>query len=296
MTVITHKDSLSVLLRTLKLPSFRVHFEQLATTAEREGWSFTRYLHGLAELEMQEREQRRIERYLQQSHLPATKTLATLDLNKLPTNVRRVLPRLCEGDFLDDATNVLAFGLPGRGKTHLLSAIGHELVRRGRRVLFTSAFALVQRLLVAKRDYGLERELRRLDGFDAVIIDDLGYVQQERGEMEVLFTFLGERYERRSVLISSNLVFSQWDRIFKDALTTVAAIDRLVHHSTILEMNGPSVRAQEAAQRSTTTRAAKRGAHGSPAKTSFEEGKVADDVRDERDAATASPTTTTGEM
>ena len=118
------------------------------------------------------------------SQLPATKTLATLKLHKLPTKVRRMLPRLCEGDFLDRATNVLAFGLPGRGKTHVLCAIGHELVRQGRRVLFTSAYALVQRLLAAKRDYELERELRRLDGFAAVIIDDLGYVQQDRAEME----------------------------------------------------------------------------------------------------------------
>ena len=253
MTPTDHRASLSLLLRTLKLPSFRAHFEEVAAAAEREGWSFTQYLHHLAELEMQERELRRIERYLQQSQLPQTKTLATLNLKKLPAKVRRVLPRLCEGDFLDEATNVLAFGLPGRGKTHMLAAIGHELVRRGRRVLFTSAYALVQRLLVAKRDYGLERELRRLDGFAAVIIDDLGYVQQERGEMEVLFTFLGERYERRSVLISSNLVFSQWDRIFKDTMTTAAAIDRLVHHSVILELDGPSVRAEEAGRRTTTT-------------------------------------------
>ena len=256
MTPTDHRASLSLLLRALKLPSFRTYFEEVAEVAEREGWSFTQYLHHLAELEMQERVQRRVERYLRQSHLPETKTLATLKMNKLPAKVRRTLPRLCEGDFLDDATNVLAFGLPGRGKTHVLSAIGHELVRRGRRVLFTSAYALVQRLLVAKRDYGLERELKRLDGFAAVIIDDLGYVQQDRAEMEVLFTFLGERYERRSVLISSNLVFSQWDRIFKDSMTTAAAIDRLVHHSSILEMNGPSVRAELALQRTTTTKPA----------------------------------------
>jgi len=253
MTAIDHRASLSLLLRTLKLPSFRAHFEEVAAMAEREGWSFAQYLHHLAELEVQERQQRRITRYLAQSHLPQTKTLATLKLHKLPAKVRRVLPRLCEGDFLDKATNVLAFGLPGRGKSHTLAAIGHELVRRGRRVLFTSAYALVQRLLAAKRDYGLERELRRLDGFAAVIIDDLGYVQQDRGEMEVLFTFLGERYERRSVLISSNLVFSQWDRIFKDAMTTAAAVDRIVHHSVILELNGPSIRAEEAGLPTTTT-------------------------------------------
>ncbi len=181
--------------------------------------------------------------------MPTDKTLGALDTSKLPAKVRRQLPALCEGGFIERAENVLAFGLPGRGKTHLLAAIGHELVHRGYAVLFAPAYKLVQRLLIAKRDLGLERELRRLDAFDAVILDDIGYVQQDREEMEVLFTFLAERYERRSVMITSNLVFSQWDQIFKDPMTTAAAIDRLVHHATILEMSGPSVRADEAEAR-----------------------------------------------
>jgi DNA replication protein DnaC len=143
--------------------------------------------------------------------------------------------------------------LPGRGKTHLVCAIGHELVMRGYRVLFTATFAIVQRLLAAKRDLRLEKELALLDGFDAIILDDLGYVQQSREEMEVLFTFLAERYERRSVIITSNLVFSEWDRIFKDPMTTAAAIDRLVHHAVIIEMTGPSLRREEAKKRGTTT-------------------------------------------
>ena len=140
----------------------------------------------------------------------------------------------------------MAFGLPGRGKTHVLAAIGHELVQRGYAVLFTPAYRLVQRLLAAKRELLLDRELKRLDAYDTVILDDLGYVQQDREEMEVLFTFLSERYERRSVMITSNLVFSQWDQIFKNPLTTMAAIDRLVHHAIILEMGGPSIREEEA--------------------------------------------------
>ena len=151
--------------------------------------------------------------------------------------------------LLERAENLLAFGLPGRGKTHLLAAIGHELVQRGYRVLFVAAFRLVQRLLAAKRELTLEPELRRLDAFDAVILDDIGYVQQDREEMEVLFTFLAERYERRSVIITSNLVFSQWDRIFKDPMTTACAIDRLVHHAMILELTGSSYRTEAAKQR-----------------------------------------------
>ena len=159
-----------------------------------------------------------------------------------------VLPTLCEGGFVERGDNLLAFGLPGRGKTQLVCAIGYELIQRGYRVLFTATFALVQRRLAAKRDLRLEKELAALDAYDAVILDDIGYVQQSRDEMEVLFTFLAERYERRSVIITSNVVFSEWDRIFKDPMTTAAVIDRLVHHSVILEMTGTSVRADAAEQ------------------------------------------------
>jgi len=195
----------------------------------------------------------RVIRHPKHSDLPLEKTLATLNRARIPAKAQKQLPTLCEGTFVERGDNVLIFGLPGRGKTHLACALGHELVRRGHRVLFTATFALVQRLLAAKRDLKLERELLALDGFDAVILDDLGYVQQSRDEMEVLFTFLAERYERRSVVITSNLVFSQWDRIFKDPMTTAAAIDRLVHHAVIVEMTGESVRAEEARKRGSTT-------------------------------------------
>jgi len=248
--------SLGVLLRTLKLPSFVASYEELGRQAEHNGWSCAQYLHHLVELELNERQQRRIERLRKGSGLSADKTLAMLKTEKLPIKVRRQLPALCEGAFIERAENVLAFGLPGRGKTHLISAIGHELVHRGYQVWFTPAFRLVQRLLAAKRDLALDRELKRLDSYDAVILDDLGYVQQDREEMEVLFTFLAQRYERRSVMITSNLVFSQWDQIFKNPMTTAAAIDRLVHHAVILQMAGPSIREQEA-------KAARNGDEGS---------------------------------
>lgn len=241
-------ESLAIMLRSLKLPAFVRYAEEIAQKAEREGWTFGRYLHHLTELEIHERRRRRLERYLHESELPREKTLATLKRSKLPTKVAKMLPTLCEGGFVGRGDNVLAFGLPGRGKTHLVCALGHELVQRGHRVLFTPTFALVQRLLAAKRDLRLEKELAGLDRFDAVILDDIGYVQQSRDEMEVLFTFLAERYERRSVIITSNLVFSEWDRIFKDVMTTAAAIDRLVHHAVILEMTGPSIRTVEADQ------------------------------------------------
>jgi DNA replication protein DnaC len=247
------QESLPVLLRALKLPGFVAGYQELAERAEKDGLSFGEALYHLTERELADRGRRKIERLLKGSELPSEKTLATLELARLPDKVRRQIPSLCEGGFVTKAENVLAFGLPGTGKTHALAAIGHELVARGHKVLFTPAFRLVQRLLVAKRDLALEAALKRLDAYDAVILDDIGYIQQDRDEMEVLFTFLAERYERRSVLITSNLVFSQWDKIFRDPMTTAAAIDRIVHHSSILEFSGPSKRTEEAKKRNQTT-------------------------------------------
>jgi DNA replication protein DnaC len=240
------EDSLAVLLRALKLPTVARHADEVAAKAEGEGWSFIQYIRHLVALEVEERRRRRIERNLRSSGLPTEKTLAMLDRKRLPAKVAKMLPTLCDGAFIERGDNVLLFGLPGRGKTHVVCAVGHELVRRGHRVLFTPTYALVQRLLAAKRELSLEKELDALDGYDAVILDDIGYVQQNRDEMEVLFTFLAERYERRSVLITSNLVFSEWDRIFKDPMTTAAAIDRIIHHAVIIEMTGNSVRAEAA--------------------------------------------------
>jgi DNA replication protein DnaC len=245
-TTTTADDALLLLLRTLKLPGFVAHHVELGRRAEKESWGFVAYLRALCEVEIEERRQRRIERIVATSSVPADKTMATLDQQRLPAKVRRQLPALAEGGFIERAENILCFGLPGRGKTHLCCAVAHELMLRGYRVLFAPTFHLVQRLLQAKRDLDLATELKRLDHFDVVVLDDIGYVQQDREEMEVLFTFLAERYERKSVMITSNLVFSQWDRIFKDAMTTAAAIDRLVHHAIILELTGDSYRTDAA--------------------------------------------------
>jgi DNA replication protein DnaC len=203
----------------------------------------------LFEAEAGDRRERRIERLRRASNLPPGKTLATLDEKRLPASLRHKITDLTSGDFLERADNVLAFGRPGAGKSHVAAAIGHVLVEHGRSVLFTPTYRLVQELLAAKRDLDLPRALRRLDGFDLLILDDIGYVQQSQEEMEVLFTLLSERYERRSVLITTNLVFSEWDRIFKNPMTTAAAIDRVVHHSVILEFPCPSKRAEDAKAR-----------------------------------------------
>lgn len=254
MTDRVETPSLPMLLRLLKLPGFAAHYEEEARRAGQQGLTHEAFLRNLADLELAARRERRIERLLKASELPHEKTLATLKPEKLPIKARRQLPALCEGGFVDRAENLLIFGPPGRGKTHFACAVGHELVKRGHAVFFTSAVLLVQRLLVAKKDLRLEDELKCLDACDAIVLDDIGYIQQDREEMEVLFTFLAERYERRSVIITSNLVFSHWDRIFKDPMTTAAAIDRVVHHSIIVEMNGPSVRSEEAKAREDTER------------------------------------------
>jgi DNA replication protein DnaC len=192
--------------------------------------------------EAEARRQRRIARLRHAARLPPGKTFDTLDAGRLPLPIVQRVQELATGAFLETATNVLAFGLPGVGKSHGLCAVGHALVEAGHSVLFTPAYALVQELLSAKRDLQLPRALRKLDLFEVILLDDLGYVQQSPDEAEVLFTLLAERYERRSVMVTSNLVFSQWDRIFRDQMATAAAIDRLVHHAVILEFDVPSYR------------------------------------------------------
>ena len=238
-----------MLLRSFCLSTMAAQYEEVMGRAEKEGWSPRRVLRHLCEGEAEERAQRRTARLLAESGLPETKTLGTLDEALLPRKVRQQMPMLIEAAFVERGDNVLAFGLPGRGKTHFLAALGRELIlRHGKRVLFRPTFKLVGQLLAAKRDLRLPQELKKLDRFEVLILDDIGYVQQSREEMEVLFTLLAERYERRSLLISSNLVFSQWDKIFKDPMTTMAAIDRLVHHAIILEFDGESHRVRKAAK------------------------------------------------
>jgi DNA replication protein DnaC len=205
----------------------------------------------VCELEADARKERRVDRLRRASKLPQAKTFESLDRERVPKPAFLKVQELARGEFLDRADNVLLFGLPGVGKSHLACALGHALVEAGRSVFFTPTYQLVQTLLAARRDLILPKALRSLDAFDAVILDDLGYVQQTPDEAEVLFTLMAERYERRSLIITSNLVFSEWNRIFKSPMTTAAAIDRLVHHAAIIEIDRGSVRAEEAKKRNT---------------------------------------------
>jgi DNA replication protein DnaC len=239
-------ESLTDCLRELHLPTIRRDYESVGERARQESSSYERYLLDLVEHECESRRSNRVERLLRESKLFMEKSLSTLDLKRLPAKAAQQVRLLLEGDFIGRSENVLIFGNPGSGKTHVACAIGQELIRSGRKVMFATCGLIVQDLLAAKRDLRLRGFLKKISRYEVLILDDIGYVQYGREEMEVLFNLLADRYERGSVVLTSNLPFSGWEAIFKDPMTTAAAIDRLVHHSVILELNVPSYRAEQA--------------------------------------------------
>lgn len=230
--------------KSLRLPTMAELADDAIGKAEKEDWGYRKLLGYLCESELQDRKQRRTERLLKAASLPEGKTMANLDEKELPLKIRRMLPSLLDGSFVENRENLLCFGLPGRGKTHFAVALGRELVvRHGLNVLFAPSARLMERLLRSREELQLEKELKRLDRFDLVIIDELGYMEHRRDEMELFFHFLANCYERRSLIICSNLVFSEWgEKIFKDPMTGMAAVDRLVHHGIILEFTNDSIR------------------------------------------------------
>jgi DNA replication protein DnaC len=236
-------------LKKLYLTTIKDCYSDEADLARQEALSYELYLQELVIRECEERSRKRISRYLRESKLPLEKNMDTFDRSLLPSRINGMVNALVDGSFLERCENILAFGNPGSGKSHILCAIAQELIHRDKRIFFTTCSMLVQNLLVAKRELELPKLLKKLLKYDAILIDDIGYVQQSREEMEVLFTLLAHFYERRSVMITSNLPFSKWEKIFKDPMTTAAAIDRLVHHSVILEVNLDSYRLQKAKRR-----------------------------------------------
>jgi DNA replication protein DnaC len=244
-----HHKHLVYLLKELRLPMFREYFVDLSKKAVQQELTYEQYLQELAQREYEVRRLHKIERLVKSSKLPLEKTFDNFEFKRMPLKIRQQVKILMEGSFVNRSENILAFGNPGSGKTHLLCAICHELARKGRKVLFISCDLMVQQLLRAKRELELDKMLKKLSRYEAMMIDDFGYVKQDREEMEVLFTLLAYRYERGSVLLTSNLPFSKWEIIFKDPMTTAAAIDRLVHHSVVLELNVPSYRAEQAKKR-----------------------------------------------
>lgn len=245
----TRQAELEALLKEFRVPAFGKNYQQFARQAEKEKIDHVGYLYQLAKQESEERYNRRTEKLIKAARLPKGKRLEDFDFSRFAGISESQIKELAEGACLDNAENILIFGNPGTGKSHLAAALAREWCLRGRHTFFTTASSLVQDLLAAKRDLKLNALLKRLDKFEAVIIDDISYIPQNRDETDVLFVLLAERYEQRSLAITSNLPFSQWDQVFKDAVTTMAAIDKLVHHATVLELNGESYRVQAATAR-----------------------------------------------
>jgi DNA replication protein DnaC len=238
---------LGIMLNELRLSTIKTLWSQFAEQADREGWPAARFLSAIAEHELAERDRRRIERHLAEAHLPPGKTLDSFAFDAVPMVSKAQVMAMTAGDsWLAKGANILLFGPPGGGKSHLAAAIGLALIENGRRVLFTRTTDLVQKLQVARRELQLESAIAKLDKFDLLILDDLAYVTKDQAETSVLFELVSARYERRSIMITANQPFGEWNRVFPDPAMTLAAVDRLVHHATIFEMNVESYRRRSA--------------------------------------------------
>jgi DNA replication protein DnaC len=239
-----------LLLAELRLPALKMVWADLAAQADKEGWPAARFLAALAEHEMAERARRRIERHLAEARLPPGKTLDSFDFEAVPMVSKAQVMALAAGDsWLEKGANLIMFGPPGGGKSHLAAALGFALVEAGWRVLFTRTTDLVQRLQMARRELVLESAIAKLDKYHLLILDDLAYVTKDQAETSVLFELIGARYERRSLLVTANQPFGEWGKIFPDQAMTLAVVDRLVHHATIFEMNVESYRRRTALER-----------------------------------------------
>lgn len=241
---------LTFLLNDLRLPAIKQTWPDIAARADKEGWPAARFLAALAEHEVAERDRRRIERHLGEARLPPGKTLDSFAFDAVPMISRAQVMAICAGDgWIEKGANLILFGPPGGGKSHLAAAIGLALIENGWRVLFTRTSDLVQKLQVARRELALEAAITRLDKYHLLILDDLAYVTKDQAETSVLFELIGARYERRSMLITANQPFGEWNKVFPDPIMTLAAVDRLVHHATIFEMNVESYRRRVAMER-----------------------------------------------
>jgi DNA replication protein DnaC len=254
----TTDSKLPLMLRKLNLTGMKDLWKDLSEQADQVGWGSAKFLEILCEHELQGRESRRFARHFKEANLPKGKILSTYDFNHAPTlNKTQICTMAAGGSWLKNGDNLLVFGPSGVGKTHLVSAIGAQLIENGYRVMFTSTTGLLQKLQAAKQSFSLPSALEKLDKYDVLILDDLGYAEKDRDETSVLFELISDRYERKSMVITCNQPFSEWNAIFKDKTMAVAAIDRLVHHSTILQMNYVSYRRASALNRAGKTEAAK---------------------------------------
>jgi DNA replication protein DnaC len=243
---------IEAMLTELRMPSIRSSFRKLAKEISRAGGDYSTFLHALLEEEVCDRRARRIERRMKEARFPQVKQLQELDAKALPAGVSlQALQDLATGAYLEDATNIVAVGNSGTGKTHVSIALGVEACRQCRRVRFFTATDLVCELEEAHEQHGLHRYLRRFAALDLVVIDELGYMPVTQAGAQLLFQALSARHERGSVVVNSNLAFGEWSQIFQSERLTVALLDRLTHRCHILEMNGDSYRLSSARRRKT---------------------------------------------
>ena len=246
-------DQVELQLKSLRLPTFIHHYQRLWDEANEQHWSHVDYLAALCELELADRYERRVRKWTREARLPEGKTFASLDMDQLSKTSRQPVKQLMQNqDWWHQAENVVLVGASGVGKTHIAAALGHQLVEQNVRCKLFPAGALVQELQLAKLELNLMGYMTRLDKYQVIIIDDIGYVKKTDAETQVLFEFIAHRYESGSLVITANQPFSQWDSIFPDNMMTVAAVDRLVHHSTIIKFEGESFRTKDKKNKKTT--------------------------------------------
>jgi len=238
--------SLEFMLKSLNLRAFNQYLDEFNQQAIEQTWSYSDFLSKLCEVELARRFQTRITNWTREAKLPMGKTFSSLNFDNLPSKAQQQVLQLKDNhQWALQADNLLLFGPSGVGKSHIAAALAYHLIEKGVRARWLSATALVQQLQVAKKELELMKYMTSLDKYRVLIIDDIGYVKKSDSETQVLFEFIAHRYESGSLIITSNQPFSQWDQIFPDALMTVAAVDRIIHHATIIEIGGGSYRKKQ---------------------------------------------------
>ena len=240
-------------LKKLRLPTFQSEYHKLAQQCATQNKDHVSYLLRLCELELIERERRMIERRIKAAKFPATKSLDSFDFKVIPSLNKLLTVELARGEFIDRRENIIALGPSGTGKTHIALGLGLAACQKGRKVRFTTAAALVHELIEARDEKRLQRLQKLLASQDLLIIDELGFVPLSKTGAELLFEVISQRYERGSIIITSNLPFDEWTEVFGAERLTGAILDRLTHHVNILEMNGESYRLKYSKMTKTTT-------------------------------------------